>query len=215
MQVSSPVSSQSLLSIVDVPGWRGRCGGGGGSHGGWRWAHNGDAGTSNKWSPEETGQGAVRLAEIMYMVIMTSTSWVGVRLKLSLQVVPFDRFQTIFWASSYFYLNFNLTSNIWSSELCRFSTIFWRGNAFSVNHYFVCDMAVVVKGGFAGPGAGGVNGTGQQGVWRREITCTEVGHIIITEDVTIIVMMMMICKIVSQLDVIRTEKEGGKWRVKN
>ena len=71
-------------------------------------------------------------------------------------------------------------------------------------------MAVVVKGGFAGPGAGGVNGTGQQGVWRREITCTEVGHIIITEDVTIIVMMMMICKIVSQLDVIRTEKEGGK-----
>ena len=69
-------------------------------------------------------------------------------------------------------------------------------------------MAVVVKGGFAGPGAGGVNGTGQQGVWRREITCTEVGHIIITEDVTIIVMMMMICKIVSQLDVIRTEKEG-------
>ena len=71
-------------------------------------------------------------------------------------------------------------------------------------------MAVVVKGGFAGPGAGGVNGTGQQGVWRREITCTEVGHIIITEDVTIIVMMMMICKIVSQLDVIRTEKEEGK-----
>ena len=44
-------------------------------------------------------------------------------------------------------------------------------------------MAVVVKGGFAGPGAGGVNGTGQQGVWRREITCTEVGHIIISEDV--------------------------------
>ena len=76
-------------------------------------------------------------------------------------------------------------------------------------------MAVVVKGGFAGPGAGGVNGTGQQGVWRREITCTEVGHIIITEDVTIIVMMMMICKIVSQLDVIRTEKEEGKLRVKN
>ena len=71
-------------------------------------------------------------------------------------------------------------------------------------------MAVVVKGGFAGPGAGGVNGTGQQGVWRREITCTEVGHIIITEDVTIIVIMMMICKIVSQLDVIRTEKEEGK-----
>ena len=71
-------------------------------------------------------------------------------------------------------------------------------------------MAVVVKGGFAGPGAGGVNGTGQQGVWRREITCTEVNHIIITEDVTIIVMMMMICKIVSQLDVIRTEKEEGK-----
>ena len=71
-------------------------------------------------------------------------------------------------------------------------------------------MAVVVKGGFAGPGAGGVNGTGQQGVWRREITCTEVGHIIITEDVTNIVMMMMICKIVSQLDVIRTEKEEGK-----
>ena len=71
-------------------------------------------------------------------------------------------------------------------------------------------MAVVVKGGFAGPGAGGVNGTGQQGVWRREITCTEVGHIIITEDVNIIVMMMMICKIVSQLDVIRTEKEEGK-----
>ena len=76
-------------------------------------------------------------------------------------------------------------------------------------------MAVVVKGGFAGPGAGGVNGTGQQGVWRREITCTEVNHIIITEDVTIIVMMMMICKIVSQLDVIRTEKEEGKLRVKN
>ena len=67
-----------------------------------------------------------------------------------------------------------------------------------------------MKGGFAGPGAGGVNGTGQQGVWRREITCTEVNHIIITEDVTIIVMMMMICKIVSQLDVIRTEKEEGK-----
>ena len=72
-----------------------------------------------------------------------------------------------------------------------------------------------MKGGFAGPGAGGVNGTGQQGVWRREITCTEVNHIIITEDVTIIVMMMMICKIVSQLDVIRTEKEEGKLRVKN
>ena len=53
-------------------------------------------------------------------------------------------------------------------------------------------MAVVVKGGFAGPGAGGVNGTGQQGVWRREITCTEVGHIIITEDVIISLMMMMI-----------------------
>ena len=72
-------------------------------------------------------------------------------------------------------------------------------------------MAVVVKGGFAGPGAGGVNGTGQQGVWRREITCTEVGHIIIiSEDVSIIVLMMMICKkckIVSQLDVIRTEKK--------
>ena len=44
-------------------------------------------------------------------------------------------------------------------------------------------MAVVVKGGFAGPGAGGVNGTGQQGVWRREITCTEVGHCIIREEV--------------------------------
>ena len=49
-------------------------------------------------------------------------------------------------------------------------------------------MAVVVKGGFAGPGAGGVNGTGQQGVWRREITCTEVGHINISEDVIIMTM---------------------------
>ena len=49
-------------------------------------------------------------------------------------------------------------------------------------------MAVVVKGGFAGPGAGGVNGTGQQGVWRREITCTEVSHCIIREEV--IIMMM-------------------------
>ena len=50
-------------------------------------------------------------------------------------------------------------------------------------------MAVVVKGGFAGPGAGGVNGTGQQGVWRREITCTEVSHCIIREEV--IIMMIM------------------------
>ena len=147
----------------------------------------------------------------MYMVIMTLTSRVGVRLKLTQQAMLCKWFRTIFWASSYFYLNFNLTSNIWASELCRFSTFFWQGNAFSVNHYFVCDMAVVVKGGFAGPGAGGVNGTGQQGVWRREITCTEVGHIIIiSEDVSIIVLMMMICKkckIVSQLDVIRTEKK--------
>ena len=53
-------------------------------------------------------------------------------------------------------------------------------------------MAVVVKGGFAGPGAGGVNGTGQQGVWRREITCTEVGHTIISQDVIISLMMTII-----------------------
>ena len=51
-------------------------------------------------------------------------------------------------------------------------------------------MAVVVKGGFAGPGAGGVNGTGQQGVWRREITCTEVGHCIIREEVIIMVRIL-------------------------
>ena len=35
-------------------------------------------------------------------------------------------------------------------------------------------MAVVVKGAFAGPGAA-VNTTSHQGVWRREILCTEVG----------------------------------------
>ena len=34
-------------------------------------------------------------------------------------------------------------------------------------------MAVVVKGAFAGPGAA-VNTSSHQGVWRREILCTEV-----------------------------------------
>ena len=36
-------------------------------------------------------------------------------------------------------------------------------------------MAVVVKGAFAGAGVGGINGSSPP-VWRREITCTEVGH---------------------------------------
>ena len=38
-------------------------------------------------------------------------------------------------------------------------------------------MAVVVKGAFAGAGVGGTNGSSVPGIWRREITCTEVCYL--------------------------------------